>query len=116
MTVPSQDIFALQDEILQKIVFALKVKLTPEEQERFQQAPTNNLEAYDYYLRGLETRLRGFYETKKELNEQARQMYEKAIELDPQYAAAYAGLGWTYFARLVLSMESRPCANAGASL
>ena len=40
--------------------------------------------------------MRGFYETKKEPNEQARQMYEKAIELDPQYAAAYAGLGWTY--------------------
>ncbi|MBI3799125.1 MAG: adenylate/guanylate cyclase domain-containing protein, partial [Deltaproteobacteria bacterium] len=49
---PLQDIFALQDEIRQKIVLALKVKLTPEEQERFQRAPTNNLEAYDFYLRG----------------------------------------------------------------
>ncbi len=52
MTDRLQDIFALQDEIRQKIVFALKVKLTPEEQERFKRAPTNNLEAYDYYLRG----------------------------------------------------------------
>jgi len=68
-----------------------------EEQARFRQAPTNNLDAYDFYLRGLETRLRGFHETKKELNEQARQLYEQAIALDPQYAAAYAGLGWTYF-------------------
>jgi adenylate cyclase len=94
---PLKDIFALQDEIVQKIVFALKVKLTAEEQTRFRQAPTNNLDAYDFYLRGLEARWRGFYETKKELNDQARRMYEKAIELDPQYAAAYAGLGWTYF-------------------
>ena len=49
---PLQDIFAVQDEIRQQIVFALKVKLTPEEQARFKTAPTNNLEAYDYYLRG----------------------------------------------------------------
>jgi len=75
----------------------LKVKLTAEEQARFRQAPTNNLDAYDFYLHGLETQWRGFYETKEELNEQARRMYEKAIELDPQYAAAYAGLGWTHF-------------------
>ena len=94
---PLTDIFALQDEIRQKVVFALKVKLTADEQARFRQAPTNNLDAYDLYLRGLETRLRGFFETKKELTEQARRMYEQAIELDPQYAAAYAGLGWTYF-------------------
>jgi tetratricopeptide (TPR) repeat protein len=73
------------------------VKLTPEEQERFRRAPTDNLEAYDYFLRGQESVLRAFYETKKELNEQAEQMFEKAIELDPKYAGAYAGLGWTHF-------------------
>ncbi len=94
---PLADIFALQDEIRQKIVFALKVKLTPEEQARFQRAPTNNLEAYDFYLRGLESILRAFYEAKKEANAQARQMFEKAMELDPQYAGAYAGLSQTYW-------------------
>lgn len=78
-------------------MFALKVRLTPEEQERFRRAPTNNLEAYDYYLRGLESFLRAQRETKKEANVQARQMYEKAIELDPTYAGAYAGLGWSYW-------------------
>jgi adenylate cyclase len=93
---PLTEIFALQDEIRQKIVFALKVKLTPEEQERFQRAPTNNLEAYDFYLRGWKSLLRAVYERKKEANEQARQMFGKAIELDPQYAGAYAGLGWTH--------------------
>jgi adenylate cyclase len=94
---PLQDIFALQDEIREKIVLALKVKLTPEEQERFRRAPTANLEAYDYYLRGYEAVLRALQEVKQELNEQARQRYEKAIELDSQYAGAYAWLGWTYF-------------------
>jgi adenylate cyclase len=94
---PLTEIFALQDEIRQKIVTALKVKLTPDEQERFQRAPTNNLEAYDYYLRGLESFGRAFYERKKEANAQARQMYEKAIELDPKYAGVYAGLGQTYW-------------------
>ena len=47
-----KDIFAVQDEVRQKIVFALKVKLTPEEQARFKRAPTANLEAYDFLLRG----------------------------------------------------------------
>jgi TolB-like protein len=83
-----QNIFALQDEIRQKIMLALKVKLTPEEQERLKRFPTDNLEAYDYLLRGRESYLR----FTKEAHAQARQMYEKAIESDPQYAAAYAGL------------------------
>ncbi len=91
---PLQDIFALQDEIRQKIVLALKVKLTQEEQERFKSAPTDNLEAYDYFLRGLER----YWRLTKEANIQARQMFERAIELDPRYAAAYAELGWTYTA------------------
>jgi adenylate cyclase len=92
-----KDIFALQDEIRQKIVFALKVKLTPEEQERFKYAPTNNLEAYDYFLRGREANDRAFLESRKEASEQARQMFEKAIELNPHYAAAYVGLGLAYY-------------------
>src|SRR5215510_678851 len=81
---PLQEIFAVQDEIRQQIVFALKVKLTPEEQARFKTAPTNNLEAYDYYLRGWQLWSR----LTKETNTQARQMFEKALELDPQYAGA----------------------------
>jgi adenylate cyclase len=94
---PLTELFALQDEIRQKIMTALKVKLTPEEHERFRRAPTNNLEAYDFYLRGIEFLSRAYFEVKKEANEQARQMYEKAIELDPRYAGAYAGLGLTYW-------------------
>jgi adenylate cyclase len=94
---PVQDIFALQDEIRQKIMLALRVKLTAEEHERFQRAPTNNLEAYDFFLRGQESVLRALYEKKKEANWQAQQLYENAIALDPRYAGAYAWLGWSYF-------------------
>ena len=94
---PLTDIFALQDEIRHKIVFALKVKLTPEEQERFRSFPTDNLEAYDYLLRGREAYFHAFHEHRKEANVQARQLSEKAIELDPQYAAAYARLGFSYW-------------------
>jgi adenylate cyclase len=101
---PLQDIFAVQDEIRQQIVFALKVKLTPEEQTRFKSAPTSNPEAYDYYLRGWQL----WWRTTKETNIQARQMFEKAIELDPQYAGAYAGLGATYWIEWLSQWSADP--------
>src|SRR5262249_39117938 len=92
------DIFALQDEVTQKIVTALEVKLTPSEQERLGQPLTNNFDAYDYYLRGLEYDLR----LTKEANVHACQMYAKAVELDPQFATAYACLGFAYFNQWIL--------------
>jgi adenylate cyclase len=76
---PLKDIFALQDEIVQKIVTTLRLQLTLSEQGILQRKTTNNLEAYDYYLRGVEYWSR----YTKEANVQARQMFEKAIELDP---------------------------------
>ncbi len=88
-----QDIFALQDDIRQKIVTALRVKLLPKEQAQLRYFPTNNPEAYDYVLRGSAYYLR----FTKAAKAQARQMFEQAIELDPQYAAAYALLGTVYF-------------------
>src|SRR4030095_15864068 len=89
---PLTDIFALQDEIAQKIVTTLKLQLTLQEQGYIVRKHTNNLEAYDTFLRGLEY----FWRTTKEGNAQARQMLEKAIALDPQYADAYVLLGITY--------------------
>jgi adenylate cyclase len=90
---PLKDIFAVQDEIVQKIVTTLNLQLTLWEQGVLVRKRTNSLEAYDFYLRGVESMWRAAYEGKKELNAQAEQMFEKAIELDPQYAEAYAGLG-----------------------
>jgi TolB-like protein/Tfp pilus assembly protein PilF len=99
-----QDIFALQDDIRQKIVTALRVKLLPEEQERLKYFPTNTLEAYDYVLRGQAY----FFRFAKEANGQARQMFEKAIELDQQYAAAYAVLGMTYYTDWLFFWSDNP--------
>jgi TolB-like protein/class 3 adenylate cyclase len=89
---PFKDIFAPQDEIVQKIVTTLKLQLTLQEQGFIVRKHTDNLEAYDYHLRGLEY----FGRTTQEGNAQARQMLEKAIALDPQYADAYVLLGTTY--------------------
>jgi adenylate cyclase len=89
---PLKDIFALQDDIVQKIVTTLRLQLTLWEQGVLVRKRTDNPEAYDYNLRGIEY----FMRLTKAANTQARQLYEKAIELDPQYAEAYARLAWTY--------------------
>jgi adenylate cyclase len=99
-----QDIFAVQDEVTRKIVAALEVKLTEGEQQRLGRAPTENLAAYDYYLRGLEC----YALTTEEANAQAQQLFEKAIQLDPQFAIAHAYLGWTHFENWVLGWNQNP--------
>jgi adenylate cyclase len=88
-----EDIFALQDEVTQKIVAALEVKLGKDEKKRLVHKETDNLEAYDWYLRGLECSNR----FTQKANAQAREMFEKSVDLDKSFAHAYAGLGWTYF-------------------
>jgi adenylate cyclase len=93
---PFKDIFALQDEIVQKIVTTLKLQLTLMEQGHIVRKNTDNLEAYDYYLRGIESFFRAGNEMNQAANTQARQMFEKAIELDPTYAEAYTRLGFLY--------------------
>ena len=82
------DIFAIQDEITHAIVEQLKVKLLPQEKKSIAQAPTDNVEAYTYYLRG-----RQFMQRHSKSNYQlARRMFAKAVELDSLYARAYAGI------------------------
>jgi len=90
------DIFAIQDEITHAIVEQLKVKLLPQEKKSIGQAPTENVEAYTFYLRGRDF----LYRYSKRYFELARRMFTKAIELDPNYARAYAGIAncdaWLY--------------------
>ncbi len=87
-----EHLFAVQEEIVQTIVATLAVKLTRLELERVFAKPTSNLEAYDYWLRG-----QGYLaRTTRSTNMEARQMFQRAVELDPRYASAYVGLGWTY--------------------
>jgi TolB-like protein len=99
-----KDIFALQDEVTQKIVAALAVKLTEDEQKRLVRKYTDNMEAYDAFLQGLEYKNR----YTKEANVQARQMYERAIDLDPEFAAAYALIGLTHLLEWSLGWSQDP--------
>ena len=98
------EIFTVQDEVAQMIVSALKVKLSKGERERAGRKHTDNIEAYDFYLRGLEIAARY---TRAE-NTRARGMFEKAIALDPKYADAYAGLGRTYLTTWQLGWTDDP--------
>ena len=82
------DIFAIQDEITKTIVDQLKVKLLPEEKKAIEQTPTDNVEAYTHYLRG-----RQFLHTAtKSSLTLGRRMFARAVELDPRFARAYAGM------------------------
>jgi adenylate cyclase len=85
-----QDVFALQDEITQKVAVEIRVKLTAGEVARSEFQATGNFEAYDYWLRGVQA----YRRFKKETNVRAGELFEKAIELDPQYARAIGYLGW----------------------
>ena len=88
------DLFAVQDEIVARLVAALPVEMSEAERRRLARRYTSNVEAYDHFLRGqsaLLTRTR-------EDNETAREMYRKALALDPAFARAYAGLALTYAA------------------
>ncbi|MGH8595189.1 MAG: tetratricopeptide repeat protein, partial [Gammaproteobacteria bacterium] len=105
-----QDIFAVQDEVNRKIVAALEIKLTTQEQARVRKLPTVHLDAYDYFLRGLEHHAR----RTEEANALARQMFERAIDLDPNFAAAYAMLGRTYL--MALAFQWGDSADASARL
>jgi adenylate cyclase len=87
-----KDIFALQDGVTQKIVTALAPQLASGEKSASDRPATVSVEAYDLLLRGLAVK----FNPQKETNPAARRMFEAAIELDPNYANAYAWLGWTY--------------------
>ncbi|MBI1804716.1 MAG: protein kinase [Ignavibacteriae bacterium] len=86
------DVFDIQEQVSKQIVDALMVKLTPIEKAVLSKRSTLNPEAFDYYLRA-----RGFlYRFSKNNMNISIQLFQKAIELDQRYAAAYAGLGEAY--------------------
>jgi serine/threonine protein kinase/Flp pilus assembly protein TadD len=87
-----EDVFAIQDEIAQSIAAALKVMLTESEKQAIAKAPTADVKAYDYYLRGRQF----FYQFRRRGYDFARQLFTRAIEIDPGYARAYAGVSDCY--------------------
>jgi adenylate cyclase len=104
------DLFAVQDDVTSRIVEALKITLSPAEKARLADGGTNNIAAYDLLLRGREFLLG---ETKnREGFEQAITYFTNALELDPNYSLAYAGLGWAY----MFDYQNRWSANSNDSL
>ena len=83
-----EDVFAVQDEIASKIAAALRITLSPQEQEALAAKPTENPHAYDLYLRGRNYARR----VARQDLQIALQMYESAVALDPDFAVAHAGL------------------------
>jgi TolB-like protein/class 3 adenylate cyclase len=86
------DIFDLQDRVTASIVGAIAPKLEQAEIERAKRKPTENLDAYDYFLRGRAA----FYQWTREANDDAQRLFYRAIDLDPEFASAYGMAGWCY--------------------
>src|SRR5216684_2137129 len=101
---PLRDIFVLQDEIVRRIVTTLNLQLTLAQRGFLIPRTTDNLEAYDDVLRGVEY----FLSYTKDGNAKARQMYEKAVQLDPKYARAHALLAQNYFIGWILLLSPDP--------
>lgn len=87
-----EGLFEFQEEVRNQIVQALRVKLSAREQKWLARRPTSDPEAYDYYLQGLKQE--SFFT--KENNSNSRMLFERAIEIDPSFAAAYSKLAQAY--------------------
>ena len=86
------DIFSIQDRIMTAVIAALEIELAPDEQKRLTSRSTASIAAHDAYLRGLEAHGR----RSEDQNHIARRHFDEAVALDPEFAAAYAGLALTY--------------------
>jgi TolB-like protein len=91
------DIFELQDQVTESVVGAIAPQLERAEIDRAKRKPTESLDAYDYYLRGMANLHQG---TKEAVNE-ALPLFLRATELDPDFASAYAMAAWCYFWRKI---------------
>jgi adenylate cyclase len=100
----SEALFEVQDEIVQTLVTTLAIKVDEAERARAMRKDTENLEAYDYALRGEELLLRGG----RSATIKAKEMFRKAVDLDANYASAYVGLGWAYYIEAVAGWTEFP--------
>jgi len=86
------DVFAIQTDVALHIAAALRAQLSPSERTRIQKEPTSNLHAYQLYLQGRQSRVRYTVDGLRE----SITYFERAIELDPDYALAFAGIAMAY--------------------
>jgi non-specific serine/threonine protein kinase len=111
-----QDVFAIQDEVAQSIANALRVVMSEREKQAIQKVPTLDVRAYDFYLRGRQY----FHQFREKGFDLAREMFEKAIEIDPRYARAYAGIAdcsaflYTYWKSSQENLEKAEAASRKA--
>ena len=111
-----EDVFAIQDDISQAIVKALRVILSEGEKKQIEKPRVVNVEAYDFYLRGMQY----FHQHRRQGLDYARQMFNKAIEIDPSYALAYAGVAncysllYTYFDAREFNLRQADIASSKA--
>jgi len=111
---PFKDVFALQDEIVRKVVTTLGLIVRADQLNvpYWRTPPTDNLEAFDDSLRANNY----IWRLTKDDNARARQWSEKAIELDPKFTGAYITLGWTYFFDFDFQWTDHPEANVERSI
>jgi TolB-like protein/class 3 adenylate cyclase/Flp pilus assembly protein TadD len=83
-----EDVFAIQDEIAENIVRALRVVLGEDEKRALEKPRAENVKAYEYYLRGRQVQ----YQMRRSALQYARRMFDRAIEIDPNFARAHAGV------------------------
>ncbi|MDJ0778780.1 MAG: tetratricopeptide repeat protein [Gammaproteobacteria bacterium] len=91
-----EDIFAVQDEVTRAIVTAIEPQLATTEQQRARRKPTDNLDAWECYQRGL------WHMFSYDRTDEAQHFFERAIALDPEFCRAYAGLAYTRAIRILL--------------
>jgi adenylate cyclase len=89
------DIFDLQDQVTMNVVGAIAPKLQEAEIDRAKHKPTQSLDAYDYYLRGVAA----LHRRTREANDEALRLFYKAIKLDPDFSSAYSMAAWCYSRR-----------------
>jgi adenylate cyclase len=90
-----ENIFELQDQVTASVVAAIAPRMEQAEVERTKHKPTESLDAYDYFLRGIAS----LHSWTKESNDEALRLFSKAVELDPDFASAYGMASWCYVRR-----------------
>ncbi len=106
-----KDIFALQDEIVQTIVATATGRLTQAEEVRAKRKSTDSVEAYEYVLRAQQARL----SFTKEGNAKALRLNQRAVQLDPEYARAHAGLAGVHLFDAILGWSESPAESINRS-
>jgi len=99
-----KEIFRVQDQLRTRIVSALAIRLTETERQYLFQRKTGNIEAYEIYLQGVEK----FFRHARDNNAEARELFRRAIELDPKFAQAHAMLAWTHAFDFMSGWSQKP--------